>query len=139
MREAPNPGGMQGDEETVGRDVDPLDQEPQDTRLLGRVEFVPNRLERAERVDHLALFQHGMIRPTILPAHRGDGPRDQLGGCEQPPDLADHEALHLARRDRAHPPAICRRRMSVGIIARAPLLGVARLCNRANRDRTYYR
>ena len=45
---------MQRDGNAVGRDVDPLDQQPQDARLLGRVEFVPDPLERAEDVDDLA-------------------------------------------------------------------------------------
>jgi hypothetical protein len=48
--EAANPGGMQRDRDTVGRDVDPLDQQPQDPRLLGRVELVPDRLESADGV-----------------------------------------------------------------------------------------
>jgi hypothetical protein len=88
--------------DAVGGDVDPLDQEPQDACLLGRVELVPNRLERAEGFDHLALFQHGMIRPTILPAHRGDRPRDQLRRREEPSNLPEHQSLHLAGRYRAH-------------------------------------
>ena len=46
---------MQRDGDAVGRDVDALDQQPQDARLLGRVELVPYRLERAERLDDLAL------------------------------------------------------------------------------------
>ena len=93
---------MQRDGDAVGRDVDPLDQEPQDARLLGRVELVPDRLERAERLDDLALLELGVLSRAVLPAHRGDGPRDQLGRREQPPDLPEHEALDLAGGDRAH-------------------------------------
>ena len=51
--EAPNPGGMQRDGDAVGRHVDPPDQQPHDAGLLGRVELVPDRLERAERLDHV--------------------------------------------------------------------------------------
>ena len=42
---------MQRDGDAVGRDVDPLDEQPEDPRLLGRVELVPNRLERARGVE----------------------------------------------------------------------------------------
>jgi hypothetical protein len=38
---------MQRDGDAVGCDVDPLDQQPQDPRLLGRVQLVPDRLQRA--------------------------------------------------------------------------------------------
>ena len=48
--EAANPGGVQRDGDAVGRNVDPLDQQPQDSRLLGRVELIPDRLEGAERL-----------------------------------------------------------------------------------------
>jgi DNA replication protein DnaC len=34
-----NPGGMQRHGDAVGRDIDPLDQEPQDARLLGYLPF----------------------------------------------------------------------------------------------------
>jgi hypothetical protein len=39
---------------------------------------------------------------AVLTLHRGDGPRDQLGGREQPTHLPEDEALHLAGGDRAH-------------------------------------
>jgi hypothetical protein len=45
---------MQGDGDAVRRDVDPLDQQPYDARLLGRVELVPDRLERAEGFENVA-------------------------------------------------------------------------------------
>jgi hypothetical protein len=35
---------MQRDGDAVGRDVNPLNQQPQDARLLGRVELVPDWL-----------------------------------------------------------------------------------------------
>ena len=47
---------MQRDGDAVGRDLDPLDQQSQDARLLGRVELVPDRLERAEGFDDIALL-----------------------------------------------------------------------------------
>ena len=46
---------MQRDGDAVGRDGDPLDQQPQDPGLLGRVEFVPDRFERPEGFDHFVL------------------------------------------------------------------------------------
>jgi hypothetical protein len=98
--EAANPGGMQRDGNAVGRHVDPLDQQPQDARLLGRVELVPDRLERAQRVDHLALLEDQILGRAVLPANRGDG--DQLGRSKQPPDLAKHQSLRLASSDRPH-------------------------------------
>lgn len=42
-----NPGGMQRDGDAVPRDVAPLDQEPEELSLLGRVEFAPDRLKSA--------------------------------------------------------------------------------------------
>jgi hypothetical protein len=66
---------MQRDGDTVGRDVDPLDQQPQYARLLGRVEFVPHRLESAEveqiltpalaRQKHGGAGQTGFGRPAF--------------------------------------------------------------------------
>jgi hypothetical protein len=96
---------MQRHGDAVGRHVDPLDQQPWDACLLGRVELVPYRLERPEGFDHLALLK-GRILCLALLAHRSDGPRDQLGRREQPPDLAEDEAFDLAGGDRAHRAAI---------------------------------
>jgi hypothetical protein len=70
---------MQGHGDPIRRDVDPLDQQPEDLRLLGRVELVPNRLERAQRLDHLTFFELRVLGGAVLPAHRGDGARDHLG------------------------------------------------------------
>jgi hypothetical protein len=97
--EAANPGGTQRQGDTVGRDIDPLDQEPQDARLLGRVQLVPDRLKRPEGFDDIALLELGVLSCAVLPAHRGDGPRDQLGRREQPTYLSENEALHLAGGD----------------------------------------
>jgi hypothetical protein len=58
----------------VGRHIDPLDQEPEDARLLGRVELFPDRLERAQRLDDLAFLRHKVISRAVLSAYRGDGP-----------------------------------------------------------------
>jgi hypothetical protein len=88
---------MQRDGDTVGRHVDPLDQQPQDARLLDRVELVPDWLESAENIDHLAFLELGILGRAILPEHRGDGPRDQLGRREQPPHLPEHEAPSTSR------------------------------------------
>jgi hypothetical protein len=64
-----------------------------------RVELVPHRIEHPEGFDDIALLDLGVISCTILPANRGDGPRDQLGRCEQPPDLPEDQSLHLAGSD----------------------------------------
>jgi hypothetical protein len=40
--EAANPCSMQRDRDAGGRDIDLLDQQPQDPRLLGGVELVPH-------------------------------------------------------------------------------------------------
>jgi hypothetical protein len=48
-----DPGGMEHDGDAVGRDVDALNEQPEDPRLLGRVKLIPcaDRLERAEGFD----------------------------------------------------------------------------------------
>ena len=42
---------MQRDGDAVGRHVDPLDQQPEDSCLLRRVELVPDGLERTDRAS----------------------------------------------------------------------------------------
>ena len=64
--EAANPGGMQRDGDAVGRDVDPLDQQPQDACLLGRVELVPDRLQRSEGFDDIALLELRVLCCAVL-------------------------------------------------------------------------
>ena len=59
--EAANPGSMQRDGDAVRRDIDPLDQQPHDACLLGRIELVPYRLERSERFDDIALLELGSL------------------------------------------------------------------------------
>jgi hypothetical protein len=58
---------MQRDGDTVGRDVDPLDQEAQDACLLGRVELVAYRLERAESLNDLGLLERCVLGRAVLP------------------------------------------------------------------------
>ena len=70
--------------------------------MLGRVELVPDRIERAQGFNRVVLVEDCVFGRAILPAHRGDGPRDELGRCQQPPDLPQHEALDLAGGDRAY-------------------------------------
>jgi hypothetical protein len=59
---------MQGHGDAVGRDVDPLDQEPQDARILGWVELVPHRLERAQGFEDIALLELVALSCAVLPA-----------------------------------------------------------------------
>jgi hypothetical protein len=47
---------MQRDRDAIRRDVDPLDEQPEDPRLLGRVDLVPHWLERGDHLDELAYF-----------------------------------------------------------------------------------
>ena len=69
--EAANPGGMQRDGDSVGRNVDPLDQQSHDACLLGRVELVPNRLERAQGLNDIALLELGVLSCAVLLIERG--------------------------------------------------------------------
>ena len=56
---------------------------PKLTANLGRVELVPHRLERAGGLDHVAFLKLGVLSCAVVTTQRGDGPRDQLGRCEQ--------------------------------------------------------
>ena len=58
---------MQRDRDAVGSDIDPLDQQPQDARLLGWVKLVPDRLESAEGLDDFALLER---RSSAAPSWR---------------------------------------------------------------------
>ena len=44
----------------------------------------------------------GVLSCAVLPVHRGDGPRDQLGRPEQPTHLPENQSFDLPGRDRAH-------------------------------------
>jgi hypothetical protein len=65
---------MQRDGHAVGRDVDALDQQPQDARLFGRVLLIPYRLQRPEGFDDVAPLEFGVLSRAVLPAHRGKAP-----------------------------------------------------------------
>ena len=56
------PLGPQPDVGAVRADIDPLDQQLDDPRLLGREQLVPERVEPLQRLAHLGL---GEIRPSI--------------------------------------------------------------------------
>ena len=118
--EAPNPRGMQRHGNPVWRDVDPLDQQPENANLLGWVQLVPHRLKRAQRVNHLGLLKHGVLR-RILPAHRGDGPRDRLGpNAIKASDLAEHKPIN-SRAGSSTLLALVRFHLSAGGVAQALL------------------
>jgi DNA-binding transcriptional MerR regulator len=53
----------------------------------------PHRLEGAERLDHSALVDQEVLGRTVLLPHRGDRLRDQLGRCQQPPDMERRQLL----------------------------------------------
>jgi hypothetical protein len=65
--EAANSGCVQRDGDAVGRDFDALDQEPQDARLLGRVELIPDRLKRAEGLYDLEFLKLDATSRTVRP------------------------------------------------------------------------
>ena len=48
---------MQRDRDAVGRDLDALDQQPEDACLLGWVELVLDRLERPEGFDEIDFLE----------------------------------------------------------------------------------
>jgi hypothetical protein len=48
--------GPQPHLDPVRRQIHPLDQQPHDARLLGREQFIPQRRERGDRLDDLALW-----------------------------------------------------------------------------------
>ena len=79
-----------------GAQVDPLDQQPDDPRLLGREELVPQRREVGDGLDDLAL------RHLKLVLRRRPCPRDDLGRAQQVPHLRDDRLLDLGRRHAAH-------------------------------------
>jgi hypothetical protein len=68
--EAASPSCMKRDGDAVGRDVDPLDQQPQDPRLRGLTELVRHRLERPEGFDDIALLERGVPAPGSPSAPR---------------------------------------------------------------------
>src|SRR5918996_1014480 len=59
--------------------------------LLRGIELIPHWLERAEHLDDLALFDHGVFRRVVLPAHRSDRTRHHPGRREHPSDLVEHQ------------------------------------------------
>lgn len=72
---------MQSHGDAVGRDVDPLYQQPEDSRLLGRVELGPHRLRGAdvEQILTPAFARQSMVVPAKL------APVGQLLACGRPP------------------------------------------------------
>ena len=66
--EAADSGSVQRDGDAVGSDIDPLDQQPQDARLLSGVKLVADRLESAEVEQILtpALARQSMAVPATL-------------------------------------------------------------------------
>ena len=71
---------MQRDGDAVRPHVYTLDQQPEDPRLLGRVELVPDWLED---LDDFLFAKKRVLSRADLPAQRGDGPGDQLGRRDQ--------------------------------------------------------
>jgi hypothetical protein len=70
----------------------------------GKARPTPARAPRGHQSSRLPRAGRPQLR--VLPTHRGDGPRDQLGRREQPTHLPEVEALHLASSDRAHRAAV---------------------------------
>lgn len=53
----------QADGKTIGGKINPLDQELQNPRLLGREQFVPDRIEPLQRIANRGLWQSLDFRP----------------------------------------------------------------------------
>jgi hypothetical protein len=67
------PIGAQADVSPVGPDVDPFDQQLNDTRLLSWEQFVPERIETAQRRGNLGFGER--IQQALSGA---PGPHDHL-------------------------------------------------------------
>jgi hypothetical protein len=74
--------------------VDPLDQELDDPRLLGREQLVPYRGELGEKDGDLALSDLLIAFPLC----GGPGPGNQLRRSEQLLDAVEDRALYVGRR-----------------------------------------
>ena len=85
--------GAEADGDAVDIDVDALDQQLDDARLLGREEFVPESIELDERVAHLGLADVAVVFARCRP-----GLHDHLGRAQQDANLVDDGSLDLAGR-----------------------------------------
>ena len=113
------------DVQAVGGDVDPVDQQRDDARLLGGEELVPERIERLESVTDIGLDDVAVVRARRLP-----GAGHDFGLAEHGAELVDDGGLDLARRhaaDRARPGAVLQHRLAdVVAVELAALAGVGR-------------
>ena len=85
------------DVEPVGADVDPLDQQLDDARLLGGEQLVPERIEPLQRLADVVFGQAFDLRPSGPP--RGD---DDLRRPQHAAQLVDDGGLDLGGRHAAH-------------------------------------
>ena len=120
------------DVQPVRADVDALDQQRHDARLLGGEEFVPQRVELLQGRAGVGLGDVVGMRARRLPRARHD-----LGLAEHGAELVDDGGLDLARRhaaDRARSGAMLQHRLAdVVAVEPAALAGVGRRERRAVR------
>ena len=81
-----------------GDEIDPLDQQPDDARLLGREQLIPQRRELGDRLDDVALG-NGLV---ALPLRRRPCPGDDLGRAQQVPHLRNDRLFEFRRRHAPH-------------------------------------
>jgi hypothetical protein len=98
------PVDSEPDIDAVGDDVDPLNEKLDDPRLLGREQFIPERVEAVERLPDLSLSDLGIVLARRLP-----GADNDLGGLDESADLVDDRPLDLARGE----PSLAKRSKTV--------------------------
>jgi hypothetical protein len=82
------------DAEAVGRHLDPLDQQLDDSVLLGREQLVPQRLEGVEGIANRRLGNTSVRGPRCPPGGDND-----LGLNEKAADLSHYRRLNVTSRD----------------------------------------
>ena len=114
-------------------DIHALDQKLDDAGLLGREQFVPQRIEFHQGVPDFALGDAAVLFPARFPG--GD---DDLRRAKQAAELIDHRGLDLGGRqasDRASTPALLQDRLAdIVAVELAALSGVGRRHGAAGRS-----
>jgi len=79
--------------------VDALDQQLNDTRLLGREELVPQRVQLSERVTHLSLRDRVVLAPRRPPSAN-----DDFWSAKDGAELIDDGSFDVASGEGFEPP-----------------------------------
>ena len=75
------PFGSQPHLHAIGREVDPLDQQPDDPRLLGREQLIPHRREVGDGLDDVALRDCNVARAAAHVRAMISGVRSRCRTC----------------------------------------------------------